>query len=239
MNKMSLCLILCIFAFYCSLHAQPRLEVVGGPNKNFGDIYSGSKITRNVTIKNIGTDTLNISKVAASCGCTAALASSHHIAPNDTAAITITFNSGAYRGTLTKSVNIASNDSVAPAMNVNFTVAIKTVIESTPQFLYFNKVRIDSPVTKSLRLKNTTSVSITILKATSKDSQLTVQLLQNKLKPGEETDMLTTLAPKKTGYIQGEIELKTDFEPYPVVSVGFNAQPFEVSPSAGDQSKKK
>ena len=220
MNNVWICLLLLIASHYCILHAQPKLEVIGGKNMDFGDVYSGSKATRTIALKNVGTDTLNIAKVTASCGCTAALASSQHVAPNDTASLAITFNSGMYRGKLTKSVTVLSNDSIETT--INFTVNIKTVLESIPQFLYFKKVKVDSPVTKSFRLKNTTSVSITILKVVSKDSQLTVQLRQNKLGPGEETELEATLTPKKTGYIQGGIELTTDFNPYPLLLFSFN-----------------
>ena len=222
------------------LSAQPKIGFHEGGSMDFGEIYGGSKITRTVTLRNEGTDTLKISNVSASCGCTAALVSSGNVAPHDSTALTITFNSGSYLGRVGKSVTVASNDPASPKLNISFSVDIKSVLKMNPQFLYYGEMKVDSTVVKSMRLQNATSVTVTILSVMPKDSQLTnVQIGQKTLKPGEETDLTAAFHPKQAGYVQGAIELQTDYTPYPLLSVNFNGMAKADLPHESHQAKKK
>ncbi len=60
---------------------QPKLEVLQGTTLDFGKIFNVDKLTRNVTIKNTGTDTLHIKGVTAQCGCTTTGLSEKKIPP--------------------------------------------------------------------------------------------------------------------------------------------------------------
>ena len=85
-------------------------------------------------------------------------------------------------------------------------------------------VKVDSASTKTFRLKNVTSETVTILNVKSKDPQLSVVRHPKKvLKPGEETRLIVSLKPHQTGYVQGELELATSFKPSPIITLGFNA----------------
>ncbi len=218
--------ICCIVILVGNLTAQPKLKAPSPASLNFGEIYSGTKIARTLVVRNEGTDTLKISDVSVSCGCTVALISSKKVAPGDSAALTVTFKSGAYLDKTTKSVIIDSDDPTNPRMYINFTVDIKTVLRMNPRFIYFGRVKKDSVLTKTVQLENTTKETITILSLTPKDSQLTsISIGKKTLKPGEITELKATFCRKASDYIQGEIEIQTDYKPYPLLSLGFNSQP--------------
>ena len=204
--------------------AQPKLEIVGGSAIQFGDFYSGlTSVKHAVTIRNLGNETLRIDTVIATCGCTAALSSSKRIAPHDSAQVAITFKIGSYRGNIGKTVRVVSNDPESPA-NINFSVNILEVLKPDPEYMYFYNVKVDSASTKTFRLKNVTSETVTILNVKSKDSQLSIVRQPKKvLKPGEETHLVVSLKPHQTGYLPGELELATSFKPSPIVTLGFNA----------------
>ena len=131
----------------------------------------------------------------------------------------ITFNSAGYKGLVAKVVNIVSNDSTNSNIYVTFNANVLTAFELTPPFLSFTDYKIDSTMTQKIRLKNTTAVEVSLLKIMPKDSQITARGEKMKLKPGEEIDLVVSFTPKKSTYFQGEIELSTDFESFPLIVV--------------------
>jgi hypothetical protein len=206
-----------------SAHAQPKIEIVGGNDRDFGSVYTGQILKHTLTLRNTGFDTLKISSVKASCGCTAAMASSHQIAPGDTATVSIAFNSTGYMGHLAKNIRIASNDSTSQPMYVYFKVNVLSAVDITPPFLAFVNYKIDSLMTRTVQLKNTTAKEITITKVTSSDPQVSAQLRKLRLKPGGTAELDVKLMPRKLGYFEGTISLKTDFAEIPMLTINFNA----------------
>lgn len=67
------------------------ISVVGGATHDFGNIYHGEKPTHYFVLRNGCEDTVRISSISASCGCTAARRSRELIAPGDTASISVMF----------------------------------------------------------------------------------------------------------------------------------------------------
>lgn len=205
------------------VQAQPKIDIVGGNDRDFGSVYTGQILKRKVTLRNIGFDTLKISGIKASCGCTAAMASSHEIAPGDTTTVSIAFNSTGYMGALAKNIRIASNDSSSQPMYVYFKVNVLSAIDITPPFVAFVNYKLDSAMTRTVQLKNTTTKEITITSVTSSDPQVAAHLRTSTLKPGGKADLDVKLMPRKLGYFEGTITLKTDFDQIPLLTINFNA----------------
>src|SRR5919108_5399266 len=76
--------------------SQPKLVVVQGNSLNFGDALTDTKVTKEVTIKNMGKDTLRILEAKAQCGCTATLLKDSTLAPHDSTKLGITFDTRNY-----------------------------------------------------------------------------------------------------------------------------------------------
>ncbi len=91
--------------------SKARLEALE-PNYNFGCIHSDNikTISHTFVLRNTGEETLIISKVRPSCGCTSAVASANQIAPGATATVTATLNPKGKYGNQTITVRINSND---------------------------------------------------------------------------------------------------------------------------------
>jgi hypothetical protein len=96
-----------------SVTKAPRMAL-GEEKYTFKDIEEGTNVVHEFEIKNIGTDTLYISDIEASCGCTTALPDSKSIAPNGSTKLKATFNTSGRIGVNTKMITIHSNDSAAP-----------------------------------------------------------------------------------------------------------------------------
>src|SRR5437867_2642183 len=131
---------------------QPRIEVLEGMKFELGTLYEGSVVLRQVSVKNDGADTLLISSVTTSCGCTVAKISSSRIGPLDTARISISFDSRDVQGEIKRDVYIISNDSTHPNLDIVFTGNIITIIEAHPRFISFGSAKLHHPEKRTIEL---------------------------------------------------------------------------------------
>lgn len=90
---------------------KARLEALD-PVYDFGFVRSSEvkAVSHTFVIRNAGEETLVISKVRPSCGCTSATASANQIAPGATATVTATLNPKGKSGNQTITVRVNSND---------------------------------------------------------------------------------------------------------------------------------
>jgi len=87
---------------------------------NFGEIKEGETVSHNFIIFNRGTDVLKISKVKASCGCTAANPTKTELLPEDSTSVKVEFNSNRRSGMQKKYVYVFSNDPETPQLRLAF-----------------------------------------------------------------------------------------------------------------------
>lgn len=210
--------------FFCiSVICQPKVTVVGGTKFSFGDIYTASKVQKVLPIRNDGTDTLDISDVKASCGCTAALISQNHIAPHKSGSLSISFDAARFSGWVEKTVSFHSNDPTHPSMSVAFTANIVRVLELDPQYIIFKHAVVDSETTQELSIKNISPKTIRIVSVTTSSDVLSTRLSKRTIAPNEETTVSCTLHPKEAGLFNGNITIKTDHRQLPEYSLRFFA----------------
>jgi len=219
MKKLLILLTLCVSA----MNAQPRLDLIGGSNRDFGEVFGGQTASRTVLVANTGSETLKILKIEPECGCTTASISSTSIAPNDTATMAITFNSKSYFGKVEKKIAVSTNDLSASNFDVVFTAMVTNIVQTTPDYLLFYNVKIDSPSTQKIKVKNVSQKRLRILKLVSGDSALKARIVKKDLKMNEETDLVGTFYPNRVGTIEGEVILQTDSKKQPRVPIRFIA----------------
>ncbi|MFP9112824.1 DUF1573 domain-containing protein [Flavobacterium sp. RHBU_3] len=76
---------------------------------NFGDIEKGKPVTYEFTFKNTSKETILITNVKASCGCTTPNWTKEPIKPGGTGNVTATYNA-ANPGPFTKTITVTTND---------------------------------------------------------------------------------------------------------------------------------
>ena len=76
---------------------------------DFGKLIQGEKVSFPFKFKNTGEAPLLISKVSASCGCTASKYPKEPIAPGEEGIIEVTFDSDGQRGLQNKTVTVLTN----------------------------------------------------------------------------------------------------------------------------------
>lgn len=105
-----------LFAVFTVFSASPLLAEKGPRiqfnelSRDFGRVKEGDVLTHVFVFRNIGDETLQISRVTTSCGCAAALASEDQVAPGKSGEIKVTFNTRGYGGRVSKSVQVHTND---------------------------------------------------------------------------------------------------------------------------------
>lgn len=91
---------------------------------DYGYLPKGVSVSHIYTIKNEGDDTLRITNVRPSCGCTSAPLSKNVLAPGESVDLKVNFNSQNFLGQVTKTVHIQSNDQSAPYSTISFSAKI-------------------------------------------------------------------------------------------------------------------
>ena len=218
--KFTLCSSLIIAGLYSiPAFAQPRIETIPGQEISFGRVYKGTKVSRYITVKNAGTDTLLISDVSAQCGCTAAMMSKRRLAPAETGNLSVTFFTAGYEGRVTKHVYIDSNDSTNAELEIELTAEVVQSLRPDPPALTFNVSKPDSAYVSTITFTNTTSVSIRILSVKSDFKDLEITLFRHELMPGEQTELQGTLNPMKVGSYKGTLRLETNHAAQPTIEL--------------------
>ena len=89
--------------------AGPVMEIEPEEH-DFGDVSQDQKLVYAFTVRNDGTEDLEILRISTSCGCTAAIPSDRVVRPGDSTKLEVTLETRKYKGVIQKSVSVASND---------------------------------------------------------------------------------------------------------------------------------
>lgn len=98
---------------------------------DFGTVNAGDLVNHTFIITNAGDQTLEISDVHTSCGCTTAGDYAHEIEPGRTGALPIQFNSVNKSGPVTKTIRITSNASNQPEVTVTIAGIVRPLTDGS------------------------------------------------------------------------------------------------------------
>lgn len=95
-------------------------------------VQSGSLVTHSFALTNAGDEMLSITSVRTSCGCTTAAPAKRDLAPGESVTLDATVNTTGFRGTVTRTITISSNDPANPAYVLRIDVTIADVAPTVP-----------------------------------------------------------------------------------------------------------
>jgi hypothetical protein len=93
-----------------ALQRGPRLEIEPG-EWDFGRAAPGAVLVHEFTLKNTGSQDLEIGRIASACACAAAVTDRTVVPPGEAATLRVTLETRRYRGVLERWLTIRSNDS--------------------------------------------------------------------------------------------------------------------------------
>ena len=208
-NKVTIALIILVAALSATAQAPAEPEVKEIPLTNarinfdettydFGSIAKGSMVTHNYWFTNAGSDTLVVTKITPTCGCTTTRQAGFTVPPSEGASIDIVFDSGKFNGRVTKSIKVETNDSLNPYLELRF----KAVINNPLQILEYSPLKVDfentPPGTQrqfSIMLTNVDTTESEVVIVEKPDDQfIQTQVMKSKLGPDDSTELVFTLS---------------------------------------------
>lgn len=205
--KLLLCLSFLLVA--TTLWAAPQL-VVDEPTHDFGVIYQGQSVRHAFVFRNAGDQVLQIDRVRSSCGCTAALASAKTLNPGESGEIQATFDSTRFRGQITKTIYLTTNDATQPTTQLYIKGQIKEVVAVEPAQLNFGPLEVGATATLDVVLENHGDREYPLQDLQTTVPELQAQLLNDKLTPGQRATLRIKLTlkpglPRFSGYVMVKV----------------------------------
>jgi hypothetical protein len=165
---------------------------------DFGSINKGASVAHAYWFANNGTDTLVITKIKPTCGCTITKTGGIVAAPGERNYIDVIFNSGKFNGRVTKVVKVETNDKLDPYMDIRFKATVNNPLlkfDYTPFEAVFKDVKPDKAVTFKIKItnKDSTESKLVIADKPAKDF-IDSKLDKAMLTPGESTNLILTLS---------------------------------------------
>jgi hypothetical protein len=210
-----------IFFFAGIALSQPKL-FVDKPEIDLGTVYNGEKRNGKITVKNIGKDTLHISYVGTSCGCTTVKNPKEFLPPGQSDFIEYEFNLSGSPGKVEKYIIIQTNDTTASTLSVKLTANLKGLLQSTTgsNTLYIiENAIIKKPIIKRMAMKNVYGSPIIILGDSVSSASITLKMDKKNLQPDDTLNVDVTVLPEKLGLSNETFYIMTNIKNHPSVEV--------------------
>lgn len=178
------------------------------PKYDFGNIIEGQRVSHEFVVKNDGDEVLEIRKINASCGCTAAQPEKDKLAPGESTKIKVHFDSSHRQGKQVKYVYIMTNDKTNPQIRLEFTTFIEErgVSDSksvsggrliiTPTKYDFGTIKEGSIVSTNVFLKNIGNEPVVINSINNSCDCISYNLSSKKINANENAIMKIELNTK-------------------------------------------
>jgi len=188
-------LLVSFFALCSSAFGAPVLRVEM-PNFDFGEVLQGDKVPHVFKFTNEGDEILQIDRVRSSCGCTAVLVAEKTIPPGGVGEIKANFDSSRFRGDVSKTIYVYSNDPVDPTKQLHLKGKVLEKITVEPSQINFGTVAPKQTVTSQVVIRNQVEKPMVVGKPKSTAEELTVKMTEATLTRGEEVTIELELTPK-------------------------------------------
>jgi hypothetical protein len=163
---------------------------------DFGEVYQGEKVLHVFEFVNAGQDPLLIDRVRSSCGCTAVLVSEKNLAPGATGKVQANFDSARFRGHVSKTIYLYSNDPVKPLVQLYIKGEILEIVTVEPEQVNFGTVAGDQTLASKVVLRNQGEKPLTFGTPSTTATELLAEMPQVTLAKGEEVTLELMLSPK-------------------------------------------
>ena len=202
--------LLCGFLLVNSLAWSAPKLIVDQTEFDFGAVAQGEAVRHNFVFTNIGDSPLQVEKVRSSCGCTAALVTSKNLQPGDSGELQTRFDSTRFRGEVSKTVYLYTNDPLAPVTQLVVKGKVLELFTLAPRQVHFGQVAYGQTVEGSVTLTNHTGEDFVFspLEVTTPELRADID---GQLPAGESCEIRIFLKPKpgKTRF-SGYVFLRTE-----------------------------
>lgn len=184
-----------VLLFAVPASAAPQL-LVAEPKFDFGEVLQGDKVLHVFELVNQGDEPLLIDRVKSSCGCTAALVTEQNLPPGGKGELQANFDSARFRGEVSKTIYIYSNDPERPVFQLHIHGKVLETVAVEPTQINFGTVKEGKTVTSAVVLRNQGGKPLTLGKPQSTAEELLVKMPKTDFPDGAEVTLELQLTPK-------------------------------------------
>ncbi len=196
---------------------------VDPPEWDFGEIWYGEVAQGELTLKNTGRSTLEITRVKTSCGCTAAKLKKDTLAPGEAVPLKLTYNKKR-AGNVSQTVRIFSNDPAQPTKVIRVKGRVKPVFDGLGS-IFFGKLTAGDRQAKTLDLKNALQEKVFLKVKDTRPSIPYYDIRLEEIEPGMHYRLtVATKPPLRSGALNTTINLETGLERIPKLMVPVRAR---------------
>lgn len=187
---------------------------------NFGQVFQGEKVSHTFSFRNLGDGPLLIQKVRTSCGCTAALLSEMEVPAGEEGEIETTFDSGRFRGQVTKTVYLYTNDPVQPVAQFHIRGKVQPEIEQDPDRINLGVMTPEVEKVARVELINRGHDEITLSAVDVTAVELQAELTETVLGPGQKGEIVVHALPRAgTSRLNGYVLVQTSSSATPQLRI--------------------
>ncbi|OGU56920.1 MAG: hypothetical protein A2X64_02735 [Ignavibacteria bacterium GWF2_33_9] len=213
-----------IFTFFLPelIFAKPQISFPDGLEYNWGIVKpKDSPLNAEIMISNTGTDTLHITNVKPTCGCTNAPLRKDLLAPGEATSLMVTLTVANYSGEIEKIINIFSNDPDNNQIQLKLKADIKRDLYVTPSsFFSFTDVQVGETRNQMLTIHNDSDNDVTLRLGTFSPNNLQIKLRNGqKISKGGTYNLEVSFKPEKSGIVKGKIQILTDNDDFPEIPI--------------------
>jgi hypothetical protein len=159
---------------------------------DFGEVWQGERVEHAFVFENVGSSTLEIINVRASCGCTAALVgravgsatrgvmrsaqNDKQFAPGESGHIKVSLSTKGKRNRTGSTVTVSTNDPTKATVQLRVNATVKVAVEISPMTAYFGRITKNSNLTKEIRIRAPSDANFEILGATCSNPRVRLEL---------------------------------------------------------------
>ncbi|HWO57410.1 MAG TPA: DUF1573 domain-containing protein [bacterium] len=187
------CVLMLVFAVAAS--AQPKLKIAE-ENFDFGYTPEGLPVMHKYWAHNVGTDTLKIIRVRPSCGCTSVPLTKNRLAPGDSVSLALKFDTRRFKGKLSKTATVETNDTLTTANKLKFTAEVgmfEGIMIANPAMVYLDTLGKSEQV---VMIKNTSVAPYKISIASPLEDFMHFELSTTELEGKGEAAILIRATPQ-------------------------------------------
>ncbi len=222
--RVLLLLFLTVMGFAAESIAGPKFSA-DQLNYDFGEIIQGKRVDYVFRFRNAGDQILQLGSLRSSCGCTVALLSATRLAPGDLGEVRVTFDSTRFRGAISKTVSLDTNDPNFPQISFNMFGTVKAEISYEPDRINWGKVKAGTALRAVVKIVNQGTHSVKLVPAQATDPAVTAKLSSLLLQPKGQVELIIEAKfPEQKKRLGGYVIIGTDYQKVPQLRVPVSAR---------------
>jgi hypothetical protein len=180
---------------------------------NYGEVTAGQIIRGQIKFINDRTESVQISRVNTSCGCTVAETDKKIYSPGEMATISFVLNTRGFKGLISKAITIDFENNNPPSKTFKISAKCIDYLDIQPRVLTFLNIKVnkDTTVQQAVHLINKYKNPI-VIRSIHTDADVRIDFKKTEIAPGDDYIFRVLLKPGQEYQKNTQIFIESDSE---------------------------